>query len=325
MLTAVQDAVLQLLPTKRRRSASGWLSFDAVCCHHRGHKSDTRGRGGIIINGDGALSYSCFNCRFKASYRPGWHLNLGMRRLLAWLGADERQISRLVIEAVRIKDVVGPAEYQPETETIKFKARSLPDDVTLVEEDHVALQYCQARNINLDHYPLLVSRRTDHNLNRRVIIPFTWQGNLIGFTSRAWDPQVRPKYYSQYEPNYVYNIDKQHQDWKFVIVVEGPFDAMSIDGVAILSNDCSETQAEIIDSLAREVILVPDRDRAGTRLINNALEYGWSVSFPVWHETCKDVNEAVVRYGKLFVLKSILDARETSRLKIELKRKRLYG
>ena len=82
-------------------------------------------------------------------------------------------------------------------------------------------------------------------------------------------------------------------------------------------------QADIIDSLAREVIVVPDRDRAGVKLIDSALEYGWHVSFPVWQETCKDVSEAVERYGKLFVLKSILDARETGRLKIELKKKRL--
>jgi hypothetical protein len=60
-------------------------------------------------------------------------------------------------------------------------------------------------------------------------------------------------------------------------------------------------------------------------MINNAIEYGWSVSYPVWLETSKDVNEAVVKYGKLFVLKSILDAKQTSKLKIELMKKKLYA
>ena len=77
--------------------------------------------------------------------------------------------------------------------------------------------------------------------------------------------------------------------------------------------------------MAREVIVVPDRDRAGVKLIDNAIEYGWSVSFPVWQETCKDINEAVVKYGRLFVLKSIIDAKESSKLKIELMKKRLYN
>ena len=40
-------------------------------------------------------------------------------------------------------------------------------------------------------------------------------------------------------------------------------------------------------------------------------------------EDIKDVNAAVVRYGKLFTLKSIIDAKQTSRLKINLMRKRL--
>jgi DNA primase len=100
---------------------------------------------------------------------------------------------------------------------------------------------------------------------------------------------------------------------------------MSVNGVAILGSECSEPQAEIIDGLAREVIVVADRDRAGTKLITDAIEYGWSVSFPVWQETCKDINEAVVKYGRLFVIKSILAAKETSKLKIELMRKRLYA
>ena len=74
--------------------------------------------------------------------------------------------------------------------------------------------------------------------------------------------------------------------------------------------------------LAREIILVPDRDRAGQQLIDDALEYGWSVSFPEWEPDVKDINDSVVRYGKLFTLKSILDAKQTSRLKINLLRKR---
>ena len=89
-----------------------------------------------------------------------------------------------------------------------------------------------------------------------------------------------------------------------------------------MSNNASETQAEIIDTLAREVILVPDRDSAGQRLIDDALEYGWSVSFPEWESGVKDINDAVVRYGKLFTLKSIIDAKQTMSLKINLRRKK---
>ena len=152
-----------------------------------------------------------------------------------------------------------------------------------------------------------------------------WQGKTIGYTARAIEDNVKPKYHSHYEPNFVFNINNQEKDWKFVIVSEGPFDAMSVDGVAVLNNEVNETQADIIESLGREVIVVADRDRAGSKMLNSAMEYGWSASFPVWQETCKDINEAVVKYGKLFVLKAILDGKETSKLKIELMRKKLYN
>ena len=146
---------------------------------------------------------------------------------------------------------------------------------------------------------------------------------------------VKPKYHSNHPAHYVFNTDVQTLEKKFVIVCEGPFDAMSVDGVAVLSNNISEVQADIIDSLARQVIVVPDFDVkpnkqgrlvwSGKQLVDAALEYGWAVSFPVWRETCKDINEALVMYGKLFVLKSILDGVETSRLKIELMKKKIHN
>jgi DNA primase len=160
-------------------------------------------------------------------------------------------------------------------------------------------------------------------MNKRVIVPFTWQNQIIGYTARTFAEDVKPKYYNSHEGNYVFNTDRQLKNAKFVIVVEGPFDAMAVDGVAILGNECSETQADIIDSLGREVIVVPDADRAGAKLVDRAIEYGWSVSFPAWQSECKDVAEAVEKYGKLFVIKSILAAKQSNRLKIELNKKGL--
>jgi DNA primase len=154
-----------------------------------------------------------------------------------------------------------------------------------------------------------------------------WEGRTIGYTARTFVDEVKPKYYSHYEPNFVFNTNNQQRDWKFVIVCEGPFDAMAIDGVAVLGNEVAEQQADIIDALGREVIVVADADKSGVKLVDAAVKYGWSVSFPVWQEDtdCKDISDAVVKYGKLFVLKSIIDSKESSKLKIELLRKRLYN
>ena len=341
MLNSILDAVNSLLPGKRKtNSVSGWISFNAVCCPHRGESPDSRGRGGIITNPNGAISYSCFNCNYTANYTPGRHLNYKFRKLLTWLGADENTVKRLVIEAIRIRELVEPEKIQEAKEQIAFKPRALPAEAQTFQAletfhklkgdaasgpppHHAPVLYMAQRAIDLQKYECYYTPEQQYNLHRRVVIPFTWQNETIGYTARAFDAQVKPKYHSSYDPNYVFNTDRQLPNAKFVVVCEGPMDAMSIDGVAVLSNECSEVQADIIDSLGREVIVVPDYDRAGMRLVDNAQEFGWSVSFPLWFGTFKDINAAVIKYGKLFVLKSILEARESSRLKIELKKKKL--
>mgnify|MGYP003332889093 CR=1 FL=1 len=340
MLTTIQDAVKSFLPVKRKTSTSGWTSFNAVCCEHNGESRDTRGRGGVISNTNGSISYSCFNCGFKANYTPGRHLNYKFRKFLSWLGADENSIKRLVIDAIRIKEIVAPEQIEEVREEITFKPRPLPaeaqtlqalhtfyeisnNNTSVPREFHDAVIYSASRQVDLIKYNCYWTPEQAYNLHKRLVIPFTWQGQIIGYTARAIYDEVKPKYHSQYEPNYVFNVDQQKPDSKFVIVVEGPFDAMAIDGVAILSNECSEVQADIIDGLGREVIVVPDADQAGKKLIDAAIEYGWSVSYPIWQETHKDVSSAVTNYGRLFVLKSILEAKQTSRLKIELLKKKL--
>ena len=96
---------------------------------------------------------------------------------------------------------------------------------------------------------------------------------------------------------------------------------LAIDGVAVLRAEVNTQQIDIIESLEREIIVVPDWNKAGGKLIDVALQNKWAVSFPVWLDTCEDVNHAVQQYGKLFVLKTILEGVERSRLKIELKRR----
>ena len=70
--------------------------------------------------------------------------------------------------------------------------------------------------------------------------------------------------------------------------------------------------------------MVPDRDKPGEKLVNQAIEFGWSVAFPEWHEQIEDVADAVLNYGRLFTIQSILKSTESNRLKIDLKRK-MYG
>jgi DNA primase len=120
----------------------------------------------------------------------------------------------------------------------------------------------------------------------------------------------------------VFGTDLQKPEWDIVFVVEGVFDAIAINGLAILHGDISEKQVDLIKALDKRVIVVPDRDKAGGKLITRAIELGWAVSFPDWDNDIKDANDAVHRYGKLATIISIVDSVETSKIKIKLRRKK---
>ena len=299
-------------------------------------------RGGIISD-DGAVSYHCFNCGYKSHYKPGYHLSFKFRKLLQWLGADDLTVRKLVIDAIRVKEIIAPEDLaKAPIEEIVYEARNLPEGsvsfdewrtyLTVQGDDYVvpdylghAVAYIDNRKIDMHKYQFFVTDSEAYNLHRRIIIPYYYRKELVGYTARAIEDGIKPKYWSSHPADFVFNLDNQLPDSKFVIVCEGPFDAMSIDGVSVSGAEISDIQLEQIDRLQREVIVVPDTDRAGRKLIDRAVEAGWTVSFPIWQETCKDINEAVVKYGKLFVLNSILTAREINRLKIELKKKKLYA
>jgi DNA primase len=82
-----------------------------------------------------------------------------------------------------------------------------------------------------------------------------------------------------------------------------------------MHNTISDAQARLIRSLDREITVVPDQDTAGVELIDRAVELGWAVSVPEWPEGCKDVNDAVIKLGRLGALLTIIQSRETSKIK----------
>jgi hypothetical protein len=344
MFNAVQDYTLALLPSKKRRSQSGWLSFNAVCCQHNGDSADTRGRGGVMTNPSGSIAYHCFNCQFKTSYTPGRPLSFKFRKLLRWLGGDTNEIQRLVIEALRVRDLIEPDKIEEDKELVTFERRALPTEAKsfwalaefykLADNNNLPTNFVQAvnyvvdRKIDCKKYDFYWTPEVEHKLAHRVIVPFKYKNEIVGYTARAVNDGIKPKYHSNHPADFVFNLDNQRPDNKFVIVCEGTFDAMSVDGVSVQTNAISEQQAELIEQLGKPVIFVPDFDRhvnkqgrevwPGYAAVEQAIEYGWSVSFPIWSETCKDINSAVQKYGKLFVLKAIIDAQQSNPLKIKL-------
>ena len=156
----------------------------------------------------------------------------------------------------------------------------------------------------------------------RVIVPFYHKNVIVGWTGRKIR-DGKPKYLTTAQPGYVFNIDAQSQDRKYVIVTEGQFDAIAIDGVAIGHNDPNQTQISRISNLGKEVIVVPDNDKPGAQMISAALEAGWAVSLPDWGPDVKDVADAVKKFGRIYTLFTILQYVERGEVSIKLIQKKL--
>ena len=83
-----------------------------------------------------------------------------------------------------------------------------------------------------------------------------------------------------------------------------------------------DEQANVISRLRRKIIVVPDRDKTGMEVCERALELGYHISIPPWPADIKDVNDAVKRYGRLATTMSILQSATSSRIKVEMTRKK---
>jgi DNA primase len=122
----------------------------------------------------------------------------------------------------------------------------------------------------------------------------------------------------------VYGLDKQTYNKEFAIVCEGQIDAIHVDGCALGGSEISDQQSLLLNRLQKDIVVVPDRDKAGSKLVERAIELGWSVSLPDWPSEINDISDCVDKYGRLYALYSIATAAESSPLKIRLKAKKWF-
>lgn len=314
--------ILSYLPAKRKSSPSGWISFNAPCCHHRGESPDKRQRGGLKTNTDGGFSFHCFNCGYTSSFVLGRPLSFKAKNLLKWLGVDTPTIEYINFESLKHKSIHGildDGKKQIKKIEVEFEEKDLPPNLELISSTHPELtDYLTNRLAPMD-YPYMTNPLVPRP---NILIPFTYRGIIVGNTTRFADDRL-PKYINDMQPGYVFGTDLQKSNWAYTIVVEGVFDALCINGIAVLHNDINAQQVEVIKTLEKQVIVVPDQDEAGMKLVDRAVELGWAVSIPEWPEGVKDINDAVICLGRVGTLLTILEAKDTSKIKIELRKKQL--
>lgn len=320
-MSLIADTLLTHLPGKRKQTPSGWIGFNAPCC------DDKRQRGGFIVNGGDAVSYHCFNCGFKASWQPGRALSQKMRKFMRFINLSDEMINKLALEAMRLNE--GPAQTVRSI-VPKFDVRALPMDSQPISDlldnppDKLIpiLEYMVNRQLYPKDFPFHWTPKV--GFSNRLIIPFYKDGIIVGYTARAINSESNPRYLSEQQPGYVFNLDAQHDDRAFVLVMEGPIDAISISGCALMGAEIKDSQNWLLKQLGKELVLVPDRDHEGPKTVEQAIELGWSVSMPDWPKGVKDVNDAVCKLGRLATLYLIASAKESNSLKIQLRAKKWF-
>jgi len=330
-MSIVSDTITAHLPSKRKTTPSGWTSFNAPCCIHNGNTADTRGRGGLISEGD-TVSYHCFNCGYKASWQPGRPVSHKLRKLLQWLNCSDDTITKLTFDVMRINEGVEVQERKVNLPT--FNTVPLPDDAvrladyqwaepgTIPEHMVNVFQYMLERDLRIDDIDYHWSPSLGYR--DRLIIPFYYEGRIVGWTGRSILADKKPKYLTEVQPGYVFNLDEQRYNKAFAIVCEGQIDALHIEGCALGGSEISEQQELLLKTLNKDIIVVPDRDKAGSKLVERAIDIGWSVSMPNWDSNVNDIGDAVAKYGRLYTLYSIVSAAESSPLKIRLGAKKWF-
>ena len=318
LVEKVHRLLMDNLPVKTSKTPSGWTTMNCPMC------SDKRKRGGVITSG-AKISYNCFNCGFKTGWSPSPGIGKKYKELVSKLGVDSKEIHQIQVELLKHSDDLEIEETSDYVYNLsKFNTEQLPESAVVIEDlpkSHPVRQYAVDRGL-FGLYPLLYF---DESLyKQRLIVPFSYNGELVGWTGRHINPPDKqtPKYLHKMQPGYVFNIDRfADSKRQIVIVTEGVFDAILVDGVAVQGNHVTAEQAHLLDKLSKRIILCPDRDDAGNEFIEQALALDWEVSFPPWHVDCKDAADAVQRYGRLATVSSIIKHATSNKLKARVKAK----
>lgn len=325
MMDDIAQAIFEFVPKKRKSTPSGWTKFNSICCIHNGQTVDTRMRSGIKEKEDGIIVH-CFNCKFYASYTKGELLPKNMREWLSYAGATDSEINALILACIK-----GAASKTDDKSVVPKIVSSFPitkmpkGTIRLVDAvekyDHAVnvLEYIDRRGMLLSDCEWMWSPEYP----TRFLVPFRHRGNIVGFGGRRYDEGVA-KYYTERPEGYVYGLETQADDRKYVIVCEGLLDAITIDGVSILGGEINRTQENLINALGKQVIYVPDRDSSGKEAMQAAIRCGWYIAFPAWDKMIKDINQAALKYGRLLTLLSIIHSAVNSNVKIHLHSKKWF-
>lgn len=335
------NEVLSHLPIKRSQRPGGWVSFNCPHCINNGETPDKRMRGGIKILGDGGFALNCFNCGYKTVYYPGesMYLSNNLKKYLESLGLSDSEIQKISFNNFQIYENIPYEErskYFELRSELHFKELKLP-------EGSKPLLYWVNNNKAIDVAEYIINRGVHffkyypfywtpiksikengkikfYDLNERIIIPFYYKNKIVGWNGRLINNNSKNRYIGYIPQNFMFNMDLLYSDRKYLLITEGVLDAISLNCIGSFGNSINDEQITLLNSSGKEIIILPDRDKAGEGLLEIAKDNNWKISIPWkhWGLKIKDATDAVKEYGKIWTLKSVLSNMTDDYLKAQM-------
>lgn len=308
----IKQHVIPLIENK-----NGWYATRCLVCddHMPGSPNFKGLRGNFKLFGN-SIGHNCYNCDHKAIYEEGSPTySKNMIKVFQSYGIPEIEYNKILLS-------IDPSTELPKSQTLQLNIEpteiKLPDHFYLLSEANVsdkwkiiADDYLKNRSIDPNTYPFFLSTGKGQLGKKwlgRIIYPIYKDAKLVFYQGRSLLPSVIKKYESPSteKSNVIYNYEQLiTYSKKPLFIVEGFFDAYHIDGVALIGKNITKQQAMILNRCSRDKVIIPDKEGDGDRIALQAIELGWSVTFPEFGK-CKDVNDAIVKYGKIYVINQIM-------------------
>lgn len=279
---------------------------------------DHTDRGGFKFDG-GEVGYNCFNCGAAGKYTENsGQLSRNFRKILNAFSIQDEDIDKLLGKAffdkantesvnISLADVTHKKEKKnylitPEVELPKGCMRLGSTDKGLEVQERIAI-YLMGRKIDIENYPFYFS--LDPKLINYVIVPFFRNGKIIYWQGRNYsNPSTKKgRYENCTEPkeNIIFNFDELFRGGDApLFVTEGIFDALPLNGIALLGSKINEAKLEIFKKSKRDLIFVIDKDKNGRFVAEKAIENKWKITFAP--QFTDDVNKSIITYGKCWTI-----------------------
>ena len=313
-LEKLEDLIREKIPFSKTDSR-GFNVLKCQCCH------DYKIRAGFRFEA-GTIFFNCWNCSTSGSYTEfEGTITRKFRSILNAHGIEDTEISAVVNSAFFFKKQKEESEagcdmitlsnltkINTTTPAVKLPPKSilLGSTSEFLDYQTKLVAYLEKRKIDLNKYRFYFS--LEPRFIDRVIIPFYRNSQVIFWQARHISDAEKKRYDNApvSREAILFNINQLYVlSQAPLFITEGVFDAMIVNGVALLGSKLNDAKIELLSKSNRRLIFVIDKDKNGRALAQEVLKRGWEITFAP--EGANDINKSAQRFGLSWTVYSLMN------------------